>query len=273
MGSPIAHSRSPQIHLAAYEVLGLPWSYEQIECTENEFEAKLLNFDSDWHGLSLTMPLKEIAFRAAATRDDWAVKSGVVNTLVRQSQGDEQKWSGFNTDVLGLARALAEDDIDVSKTVIFGAGATAESAILATKVRAEAKNYEPNITVLARRAEAAKALAAKYDCAWGVLNNQEQSQLFYPTAIISTLPSTAADSVDVTPNFLSAHLFDVAYDPHPSPLSQKWQAAGERFSNGISMLINQALLQIRIFVNGTPNQQLSDESRVLAAMRRAGMKQ
>lgn len=33
LGSPIAHSRSPQLHLAAYRALGLhDWTYERIEC-------------------------------------------------------------------------------------------------------------------------------------------------------------------------------------------------------------------------------------------------
>ena len=37
LGSPIAHSRSPQLHLAAYRALGLAdWTYERIECTAEE---------------------------------------------------------------------------------------------------------------------------------------------------------------------------------------------------------------------------------------------
>ena len=37
LGSPIAHSRSPQLHLAAYRALGLDgWTYDRIECTADE---------------------------------------------------------------------------------------------------------------------------------------------------------------------------------------------------------------------------------------------
>ena len=37
LGSPIAHSRSPQLHLAAYRALGLDgWTYDRIECTAEQ---------------------------------------------------------------------------------------------------------------------------------------------------------------------------------------------------------------------------------------------
>ena len=37
LGSPVAHSKSPQLHLAAYRALGLDgWSYERIECGAEE---------------------------------------------------------------------------------------------------------------------------------------------------------------------------------------------------------------------------------------------
>ena len=40
LGQPIAHSRSPAIHTAALEALGLApqWSYEAIELSPEEFE-------------------------------------------------------------------------------------------------------------------------------------------------------------------------------------------------------------------------------------------
>ena len=36
-GDPIAHSRSPQLHAAAYAVLGLPWSYGRRRVDEASF--------------------------------------------------------------------------------------------------------------------------------------------------------------------------------------------------------------------------------------------
>ena len=57
-GDPIAHSRSPQLHAAAYRALGLDWEYDRRRVAEDEFDAALAGLDAAWRGLSLTMPLK-----------------------------------------------------------------------------------------------------------------------------------------------------------------------------------------------------------------------
>ena len=41
LGSPISHSRSPELHRAAYAELGLDWTYEAIECNDRDFAAFL----------------------------------------------------------------------------------------------------------------------------------------------------------------------------------------------------------------------------------------
>ncbi|MFH8813619.1 shikimate dehydrogenase, partial [Streptomyces hygroscopicus] len=59
LGSPIAHSKSPLLHLAAYEALGLSdWTYERIECTGEQLPALVDSLGPEWVGLSVTMPGK-----------------------------------------------------------------------------------------------------------------------------------------------------------------------------------------------------------------------
>jgi shikimate dehydrogenase len=64
-------------------------------------------------------------------------------------------------------------------------------------------------------------------------------------------------------------LLDVAYDPWPSPLAAAWLEVGGTVVPGIEMLVNQALVQVRIFVHGDPLRALPTEASVLTAMRRA----
>src|SRR5690606_23181963 len=90
-GDPIAHSRSPQLHAAAYAVLGLDWEYGRRRVPEAAFDAELASLDGSWRGLSLTMPLKEAARRATDAVDDAARLTGAVNTLLL---GDELR--GYN---------------------------------------------------------------------------------------------------------------------------------------------------------------------------------
>ena len=58
LGSPIAHSKSPALHRAAYGALGLDWTYEAVEVRDGALEPFLAGLDASWRGLSLTMPLK-----------------------------------------------------------------------------------------------------------------------------------------------------------------------------------------------------------------------
>ena len=74
LGSPIAHSRSPVLHRAAYEALGLDWTYEAIDVPSGELANLKTHLDDSWRGLSLTMPLKEEVLELL---DDCAVRDDV----------------------------------------------------------------------------------------------------------------------------------------------------------------------------------------------------
>lgn len=69
LGSPIAHSRSPQLHLAAYRALGLhDWTYERIECGAAELPVVVGGFGPEWVGVSVTMPGKFVRIGAHQAR-------------------------------------------------------------------------------------------------------------------------------------------------------------------------------------------------------------
>lgn len=289
LGSPIGHSRSPRIHRAAYEVLGLPWGYEAVECDEERLSGWLDERGPEWRGLSLTMPLKEEAHRIATVLDPVAEESGVVNTLLRLIGG---RWAGFNTDVGGLAAAIREAGLDARRTIVLGAGATAVSAVMAAReLGAE------QIRVCARRSAASTALVARFLRAgsdspkpspylesWDLgagsdgsgsvslaaaLELEQDPSSPETTLVISTLPGSAGRGLEVPAALAGIPLFDVAYDPWPSPLAERWRSAGGEAHSGLGMLVHQALLQIRIFAGGDPALPLEREDEVLAAMRRA----
>lgn len=257
LGSPIQHSMSPIIHTAAYAELGLDWQYERFECTEAELAPFLVSRTPEWIGFSCTMPLKEIAHRLSTRHDPVAMQSGVVNTLVREGDG----WYGANTDVGGLRMALEERALNLSQVVILGAGATAVSAILAAR-----EGGAEHIEVRARRPEAAKRLGDEYGVAWGKLGDEGGA---HPTTVISTLPGEAGQSLQLPESYPRAALFDVAYNPWPSPLTTYWAERGGESYPGIDMLIFQAVLQIRLFLSHDIEATLDREGLVAQAMRQA----
>lgn len=260
-GDPIAHSKSPQMHTAAYAVLGLHWTYDRRRVDVETFDRTVRSLDGDWRGLSLTMPLKEVAHRHADVRDAHAELTGVVNTLLL---GD--RVAGFNTDIGGIIDALAENGIsEVGRVRLLGAGATAASALVAV---ADLGAHE--VDVRARRPERAAALMALGDrlgVPVTVGTFEERSDGVDLT--IASLPGGAALDADLVRPLAATGgaLFDVAYSPWPSALAAGW--TGGPTISGLGMLLHQAVRQIRVFLHGDPVTPLPDEPAVLAAMRAA----
>lgn len=260
-GDPIAHSKSPDLHVAAYRVLGVEWEYTRRQVTASEFTEELASLDPSWRGLSLTMPLKEEAFRVAATRDRHASLTGAVNTLLLGAEP-----AGFNTDVGGIVDALAESEISAVTSVrILGAGATAASALVAA-----AELGATRVDVRARRPERAAGLLAL----GGSLGlDVVADTLATPARPVDLTLATLPSGTDIDPAIAArladsgGALFDAAYAPWPSALASAW---GERpVVSGLGMLLHQAVRQIRVFTHGDPLTALPDETRVLAAMRAA----
>src|SRR5215467_10248193 len=134
LGSPIAHSLSPVLHRAAYWELGLDdWSYQAIDCDEAGLPALLDGCGPDWAGLSLTMPLKRAVLPLLDRTEPPVTEVGAANTVVFAA---EQRL-GYNTDVLGIVRALACHGIGAGaspgQAAILGSGATAGAALAALR--------------------------------------------------------------------------------------------------------------------------------------------
>lgn len=84
LGSPIAHSLSPVLHSAAYAELGLSeWTYAAAEVDEAGLPGFVAALSDQVRGLSLTMPLKQVAFDVAESVTDRARQAHAINTLVR----------------------------------------------------------------------------------------------------------------------------------------------------------------------------------------------
>jgi len=263
LGSPIAHSKSPGLHLAAYRLLGLDWEYSAIEMRGDGLAAFIDGLDASWRGLSLTMPLKHDVLPLVDDLDEIAVLAGAANTVLF----DEGARRGFNTDVGGIVRTLREAGIaEVRRGVLIGGGATAASALVAM-----AELGAAHVRLLVRRPGAAADLA-DLGARLGVVVQEgtidDLGRIEDAELVVSTVPGGTDLGVAASDALLErAALLDVAYDPWPSPLGAGWLAAGGTVVHGLGMLLHQALLQVRIFVNGDPLAPLPREDAVLAVLR------
>ena len=265
LGSPIAHSKSPRLHAAAYRVLGLPWTYTAIEVVEGSLGAFVNTCDSGWRGLSLTMPLKREVLPMLASRSVLVETVDAANTVLFD---EDMAMHGFNTDVAGIVDAFADHGITGLESVqILGGGATAASVLAAVAqlgaTRAVVSARDPE------RASGLEPLAARLgiDLSIRRLGIADRS-LIIPSAVISTLPGAVEHGV-VFPEAVreQSALLDVAYEPWPSTLASAWSEVGGTVVSGLEMLLHQAIGQVRIFVTGEEGGALPDEGRVIAAMR------
>lgn len=271
LGSPIAHSKSPAIQRAAYEKLGLAWTYEAIEVTGDRLAAFVSGLDRSWRGLSLTMPLKRDVLPLLSSRHSLVDRVGAANTvLFRYGADTKREMIGFNTDVRGSIEALRSAGLSsVDTAIILGAGATAASVLVALSDMGARR-----VVVYARtprKARDLEELGAREGVdvvvrEWGSILGDADDEAAVDT-VVSTVPGGAEGIHFASGLPRLAVLFDVAYEPWPTRLAADWLLAGGSVVSGLELLLQQAVGQIRVFVSGDPDHPLPDEASVLDAMR------
>ena len=246
LGSPIAHSLSPVLHRAAYDVLGLPFSYDRVEVAAGSLSSFVDSLDGGWRGLSLTMPLKREVLPLLDTVSPLARRLGVANTLVVDAAG---RRHGHNTDVDGIVRSVALlNRPRPSTVVVLGGGATAASALFAAH-RLGARTAVVLVRDTARAGDL-EPLAAGLGVDLTIAPLSSLGGLGALDFVVSTLPGGAADDLPLVPADEASLLFDVAYEPWPTRAASRWSDAGGTVLNGLDMLVEQAISQVALFADG-----------------------
>ncbi|MCY0925000.1 shikimate dehydrogenase [Streptomyces sp. H27-H1] len=259
LGSPIEHSLSPVLHRAAYQELGLgDRSYDRFEVDEDALPGFIARLGPEWAGLSLTMPLKRAIIPLLDAISDTAASVETVNTVVFTEDG---RKVGDNTDIPGLLAALSEQGVEkVESAAVLGAGATASSALAAL-----ARICTGAVTAYVR-SEARAAEMREWGERLGVdvrtADWSRASEALAAPLVIATTPAGATDELAASVPDAPGTLFDVLYDPWPTPLAAAWTHRGGRLLGGLDLLVHQAVLQVEL-MTGCP-------TAPLAAMRAAG---
>jgi shikimate dehydrogenase len=259
VGKPIAHSLSPVLHQAAYEALGLNWTYSRLEASEAELPGLVATLDESWVGLSVTMPGKRAALEVATTATPRARAVGAANTLVRGEDG----WAADCTDIDGVTGALrAVGCSSGTAGVVLGAGGTASAALAGL-----AALGVPSATVVVR--DVAKASAA---VACGAAVGLAVTPVPWATADFAELASSASVLVNTTPPAavaplvadlsLTSCVLDVIYHPWPTPLASAVAEHGGVVATGLDMLLHQAFGQVEQFTGrAAPREAMRDALR------------
>lgn len=154
IGSPVAHSKSPQLHNHWLKVNGLPGFYIPMEVKTEDLESVLRTLPKmGFVGVNITVPHKEKVLEIADLITDRATLIGAANTLIFRQDG---KIHADNTDGHGFISNIRQNAPDWDPTAgpaaVLGAGGAARAVVTSlleagvpeilisnrTKVRAEA---------------------------------------------------------------------------------------------------------------------------------------
>ncbi|MBO7214239.1 MAG: hypothetical protein J6V66_01950 [Clostridia bacterium] len=232
IGEKLSHSYSKEIHNAC----GLDYTLKEIcRCGVGDF---VLN--SDFGGFNVTIPYKKDVLGFLDEISDDAKSIGAVNTVVIKNG----KRYGYNTDVFGLLYTLERKDINLSgKTVmILGTGGASN----AVKHVAE-KLGASKIIIVGRNSDI----------------NYENCYNYSAHVLFNATPVGMFPMVDDAPIDLSklkgvSAVIDLVYNPQKTKLLLQAEKLGLTYSNGIPMLVEQALSAQDLWLSKTHEATLSE---------------
>lgn len=245
IGNPIAHSLSPEIHLAFAAQVGLEITYDRILSAPSDFHSTAQDFfRANGIGLNVTAPFKQDAFEFTTERDSAAKAAGAVNTI----HAADGVYLGYNTDGIGLVADLTRLGwpLQRAKILIIGAGGAAQGIVLPllnqgaqlflanrTKSRAEAlKEQFPEIEVL----------------------GLEQLSHGWDLVINATAAGWQQQQLPVaSETFEDARCYDLGYQRDGrTPFIQQIETFAAETSDGLGMLVEQAAEAFRIWHDVKP---------------------
>ncbi len=266
IGYPVRHSLSPVICQAAFDRLGLDWTYAAFEVEEGEAGRALDHMRTQaMVGLSVTMPHKAAVAEVVDELSPAAATLGVVNCVAR----DGSRLIGHNTDGAGFCDALEADGVELNgiSGAVIGAGGAARAVVAELARRGVAE-----VAVVARRPDRAAAAA---ELAGPVGATARPGDIGRYRLVVNATPvgmaeTEGAGSLPVDPEKLhrGQHVAELVYNPLQTPLLAECSRRGVPASTGVGMLVHQAAHAVRIWTGAEPPVEAMTEAATTALMKR-----
>ena len=266
IGYPIKHSISPYFQQAAMDHYQLDICYELWETSPEKLQDMVDSLRKPQNlGANVTVPYKETVLPLLDEVDGLASSIGAVNTIVKR----DDRLLGFNTDAYGFIEALHKEghfEPDGKRVVILGAGGVARAvsfALLQGKVlslaitdgiseraSALADSLGSYIRDSSLGSETPKTKVIAFQ--WQSLSSAETFEncdlIVHCTTIgmkHSSQEGQSPLSIEVIPK--GALVYDLVYNPWPTPLLQLAQKAGADILGGLPMLVYQGAASFELW--------------------------
>jgi shikimate dehydrogenase len=243
IGSPIAHSKSPQLHGHWLKVHHLPGYYIPMDVSADNLENVIRTLpEMGFVGVNITVPHKERVMRMADQVTDRATLIGAANTLIFLKDG---KIHADNTDGYGFIQNLKQNapqwDAKAGPAAVFGAGGAAR-AVIVSLLDAGA----PEVMVANRTRMRAEALRADFGKRVKVVDWVQAGNML---EVAATVVNTTSLGMVGKPPFRvpfealqkGTLVTDLVYAPLKTPLLQEAEEMGCITVDGLGMLLHQAV--------------------------------
>ena len=226
IGEVLKHSYSQVIH----GKLGLDYKLVEVEKEMLDDFIKNSNYD----GFNVTIPYKKDVLKYMSYLSPVAQSAGAVNTVVNKNG----KFYGYNTDVDGMNYMIKRVGLTLTDKVvmILGSGGTSNTAVTLAK-REGAKE----IIVVSRSGEINYENCYEYQGVEIIINSTP----------VGMFPKVFASPIRLEPFKNLQGVFDCIYNPKNTELIIKARSLGIPCEDGLSMLVEQALLAHDIWTGKT----------------------
>jgi len=261
MGMPVFQSRSPILHNYWIRKYGLRGAYGHFPVQVENIEAAIRGLSAlGIAGCNITQPHKLMAMKLMDKLSPMAERIGAINCIVVQPDG---ALHGFNNDGFGYIQSLKDIQphwrADAGPITVLGCGGGARAVVISlldegaqeirliNRTRAKAEELSAVNSAVVKVFDWSERHAA-LDGAAMLVNTTNQGMYGQPALDIQ---------LDALPT--SALVSDLIYIPLETPLLAAARTRGNVTTNGLGMLLNQAIPAFEAWFGVKP--EITDELR------------
>ena len=222
IGEKLGHSYSKEIH----NKLGV--EYDLVELRRDEIENFVKN--QRYCGFNVTIPYKKDIISYLDELDDSAKISNAVNTVLVKSG----KLKGYNTDISGMDYMISRKGVSLEgkNVLILGSGGTSNTAQTLSRL-----NGAKTVNVVSRNG------SINYQNCYDI----KDAEIIINTTPVGMYPNVNESLIDLSRFDNLIAVFDCIYNPFKTKLLCQAENLGLTFSDGLSMLVRQAIIAEEIW--------------------------
>lgn len=250
LGSPVAHSISPQMHNEAFRQLGLDYVYLAFDVSPDTLEDAVKGLKAAGIcGFNLTMPLKVHILPLMDELTPAARLAGAVNTVTVK----DGRLIGHTTDGMGYMHSVSDAGYNIigRKMTLLGSGGAATTICVQAALDGVASidMFKRKNASWEKTMEFCSRTSSETGCQIRLLDFHDTELLaksISESAILTNTTSLGmAPDIDASPipdpAMLHQNLIvsDIIYNPRETLLMKQAQSRGCRCFNGLYMLLYQ----------------------------------